>query len=378
MGRQVKILADYNIPKVEALFNTLGHVELVDGRKLGAQQLRDVDVLLVRSVTQVDRTLLQDSGVSFVGSATAGFDHIDIGYLAERDITLSLASGANAESVVEYVIAAICSQPRFLDAIFRGAPVGIVGFGHVGSRLARVLHALGVKVKVYDPYVDCGVFGSDLDTVLACTVVSLHCELSKQGDFPSWHLLDSTRLQSLHSDQLLINAARGGVIDNIALLERLHMSDAPVVILDCWEGEPDVQLDLVPLVAVATPHIAGYSYDGKIRGSLCLRDDLARFLGKSGGGYTELKPARMVVDAATSVAALLKHLISSVYRIEKDDQAFRYALTETNTQLHWFDQLRRDYPVRRELLGAEVLTAHEDAALSVIQRCFRLQLIWSD
>ena len=152
----LNIVADQNIPLASELFGSLGAVTLVDGRTLSAADLTEADVLLVRSVTRVDEQLLSGSTVQFVGSATAGYDHLDLAYLQQRNVRYALASGANAESVVEYVLAAICSQPDRFERLTNGARLGVVGYGHVGRRLVEVANCLGIDVSVYDPFVDGG------------------------------------------------------------------------------------------------------------------------------------------------------------------------------------------------------------------------------
>jgi erythronate-4-phosphate dehydrogenase len=372
----MNIVADRNIPLVTELFQDFGTVTLVDGRALGPDQLKHADVLLVRSVTQVNRDLLDESAVRFVGSATAGYDHIDLAYLAGRGIPCALASGANADSVVEYVLAAICLQPQFLQTLFKGGTLGIVGYGHVGRRLAEAAQILGANTKVFDPYVDCGHYASSLDDVLACDVISLHCELSKTGRFPSWHLLDKKRLDGLHHRQLVINAARGGVIDNHALRERLLQPDAPTVVLDCWEGEPAIDEALVPLVAVATPHIAGYSYDAKVRGTSMLRQAVACHLGFEIDTFRLTNDSHLKLRASIDVCSGLSDLLANVYCIEIDDANLRSAMREARPMsgAHWFDQLRRDYPIRRELRGTRVHAEVASEAVQRLQQCFQLQL----
>jgi erythronate-4-phosphate dehydrogenase len=373
----LNILADQNIPLASELFTPFGNVTLVDGRSLGAAQVQGADVLLVRSVTRVDECLLSGSKVQFVGSATAGYDHLDLTYLQGSKIPYALASGANAESVVEYVLAAICSQPSFLEKLFAGGKLGVVGYGHVGRRLVEVATCLGMNVGVYDPYVDSGAYTNDLQQVLNSDVISLHCELTDHGRFPSKHLLSKSRLDTLGNHQLLINAARGGVIDNVALLDRLQQPNAPVVVLDCWENEPSIHQQLVPVVTIATPHIAGYSYDGKVRGSVMLRDALARHLACQTSDVLLANDLCLNLDSSLSLAMSVSNLVTNIYRIESDDARFRSALADADSESggRWFDDLRRNYPTRRELLGARLFADARTDSLDQLAQCFKLQLI---
>lgn len=373
----LNIVADQNIPLAGELFRPFGNVTLVDGRSLGPTLVQEADVLLVRSVTRVDECLLSESKVQFVGSATAGYDHLDLAYLQGCKIPYALASGANAESVVEYVLAAICSQPNFLEKLFAGGKLGVVGYGHVGRRLAEVATCLGMDVGVYDPFVDCGSYTNDLQQVLDSDVISLHCELTDHGRFPSKHLLNKSRLETLGDRQLLINAARGGVIDNAALLDRLQQPNAPVVVLDCWENEPSIHQQLVPMVSIATPHIAGYSYDGKIRGSVMLRDALAKHLACQTIDASFYNDLCLNLDSRLSLALSVANLVTNIYRVDADDARFRRALAEADSESggRWFDDLRRNYPTRRELLGAKVSVDARTDSLERLAQCFKLQLI---
>jgi erythronate-4-phosphate dehydrogenase len=373
----LNIVADQNIPLVAELFKTMGNVTLVDGRGLTSAQVKEADVLLVRSVTRIDEQLLCGTQVQFVGSATAGYDHLDVPYLEQRQLPYALAPGANAQSVVEYVLAAICSEPSRFEALINGAKLGVVGYGHVGKRLVEVANCLGIDVSVYDPLVDCGAYASDLDHVLRSDVISLHCELTNSGPFPSKHLLNADRLGRLGKSQLLINAARGGVIDNEALLVRLHQPNAPTVILDCWEYEPLIDERLVPMVSLATPHIAGYSYDAKVRGTMMLRDALAQHLGCGVSDFKMDSELCLDLDSFDSFPLAVANLLSQVYRIEIDDAAFRSALARarSDTNGEWFDQLRRAYPIRRELWGAKLYAQDLTDITQKLAQCFRLQFI---
>ena len=373
----LNIVADQNIPLVKELFKSVGRVTLVDGRALCATQVTDADVLLVRSVTPVNEQLLAGSRVQFVGSATAGYDHLDLAYLAQRNIPVALASGANAESVVEYVLAAICSQPDFLTGLLNGGVLGVVGYGHVGKRLVEVATCLGMNVLAYDPFVDCGAYGTDLDRVLKCDVISLHCELTHNGPFPSQHLLNQARLDHLVGGQLLINASRGGVIDNSALLKRLHQDNPPTVVLDCWESEPKICEALASMVSIATPHVAGYSYDGKARGTMMLRDALGKSLNRSLNSFKFDSDVFLDVDSSGELSTVISDLIASVYRIETDDAELRSALAKANSASdgEWFDRLRRNYPIRRELMGATLVAEQFTDTVQTLGRCFRLELI---
>jgi erythronate-4-phosphate dehydrogenase len=360
----LRILADRNIPALDDCFGHLGDVRTVEGRGLQAADLRAVDVLLVRSVTRVDEQLLAGSPVRFVGTATAGVDHIDIPWLQHSGIGFAAASGANANSVVEYVLAAIAAVDDYLERLLAGGRVGIVGYGHIGRLLARRLRALGVGSLHYDPWLDQSALESpvSLAQVLACDVVSLHPSLTTADPWPSRHLLGPEALDSLGADQLLINASRGPVLANDALLARLRQPDAPRCVLDVWEFEPAVPPALLESVQLGTPHIAGYSHDAKLAATAMLAKALRQQLqlgsvDLASGGRAPL----LELPSELLGADLLRHLCQLRYDLAADDRRLRAAVlgvAETEARAA-FDQLRKDYPLRRELAGSPVRVVNE-------------------
>ena len=253
------ILSDENIPAVEYFLGDSGVVRQLRGRDMRAADLDGVDVLLVRSVTRVNEALLAGSAVQFVGTATSGVDHIDRDYLDQQGIGFAHAPGSNANSVVEYVLAAIASVPGKLEQLLAGGSVGIVGYGHIGSMLAARLRALGIEHRVYDPWLDQQLLSqpATLAEILACDVVTLHPELTRELPWPSFHLLGESELACLDANCLLINASRGPVLDNQALLRLLLAGHGPVSVLDVWEGEPALDHELLAQ-AVSYTHLRAH------------------------------------------------------------------------------------------------------------------------
>ncbi len=369
----LSILADENIPAAEQYFVALGTVRRAPGRRLQAADLQGVDVLLVRSVTAVGEALLGDSGVRFVGSATSGVDHIDRDYLQARGIGFAHAPGANANSVVEYVLAAIAACGSRLERLLAGGKLGIVGYGHIGRALAARADALGIEHCVYDPWLDPRIIRrpATLEQVLDCDVVSLHPELTFEHPWPSHHLIDARRLSRLRADALLINASRGAVVDNRALLTQLDTTGGPVAVLDVWEEEPAIHPGLLERATFGTPHIAGYSLDGKLRGTAMLAEAVAAAFGlewRDPAGSLEALPP-LAVPEQLGGADIARFLLSSRYDIRRDDHALREATLGRDPAVaaREFDLLRRNYPVRRELAGTEVYgrswSAHEQHLL---------------
>ncbi|MEP6391162.1 MAG: 4-phosphoerythronate dehydrogenase [Halioglobus sp.] len=358
------VAADANIPAVEEVFAGVGEVRRFEGRAITRDNLRDADVLLVRSVTRVDQSLLDGTPVRFVGTATSGFDHIDRGWLSSAGIAFAHAPGANANSVVEYVLCAVACVDGFLEKLLEGGSVGIVGCGNVGTALGVALTHLGIAWKVYDPWLDPQPNGSaTLNEVLACDVVSLHPELTRAAPWPSYHLLDESRLASLNESQLLINASRGEVVDQAALTQRLQSPGSPACVLDVWEDEPAVPVELLNLVRFGSAHIAGYSTDGKYLGTAMLASALASALDLDQlAGQVHLaippEPAPAIeLNVGQGVAPCLRSLLTSRYQVAEDDRRLRELLCcESGAAAAGFDRLRKHYPVRRELKGNAVHT----------------------
>ncbi|MEH6591471.1 MAG: 4-phosphoerythronate dehydrogenase [Halioglobus sp.] len=355
----LKIVADRNMRGVEAYFSGQGCVHYVDGRSCVAADVCDADILLVRSVTPVNESLLAGSAVKFVGTATSGFDHVDTDYLQHQGIGFSHAPGSNANSVVEYVLGAVAASGSFLEELLAGQSVGIVGYGNIGKALAIRLEALGIAYVVYDPWLapEEVANAASLQKVLSCTVISLHAELTRRQPWPSYHLLSTNELSQLGSSQLLINACRGEVIDGAALLERLQTGSAPEVVLDVWEGEPHPNKTLLERAAIGSAHIAGYSLDGKLLATRMLRDAMVNHLGlepptTSAINISAAEPLLAPADAAG--VELLRWAVQARYDIRADDKLLRQAMLDGTLQTGAFDQLRKSYRDRRELAGTTV------------------------
>lgn len=371
------IIADENIPGVERYFQQDASIEKVNGRTLTSVQVKDADVLLVRSVTAVNAALLEGSSVRFVGTATSGVEHIDVPWLQSQGIGFAHAPGSNANSVVEYVLAAIGGCENRLERLMQGETVGVIGFGVIGRQIVQRFRALGIECCVYDPWLPIEDIHNPvtLTQILGCEVITLHCELTKQPPWPSLHLLGEAELATLNSGQLLINACRGAVIDNRALLARLQQQDAPLVVLDVWENEPAVSSELLDLVEWGTAHIAGYSLDGKLLATRMLAAAAADCLNvglsddsRSVVGDLVEPPEPLQIMEHWRGAELVRELIQQRYDIRRDDELLRNALSsvvmhaenfsgateKAATDVVTFDSLRKNYAPRRELRGSHL------------------------
>lgn len=354
----MRIVADENIALLGEFFAHLGELNCYAGRTLSAEQLNTADVLLVRSVTPVNAPLLQHSAVRFVGSATIGYDHIDQAWLAAHDIAVSTAPACNAHSVVEYVFAALAylSEQKQLD--FSNKVLGIVGLGNVGSLLARFAQNLGFEVIGYDPFTQhTDIQQVELDALLRqADIVSLHTPLTKTGIHPSYHLLNAQNLPLIKQGAVLLNAGRGGAIDNVALLSFIQQAPQHLagLVLDVWENEPLPNKILAKIANIATPHIAGYSLEGKSRGTEMIYQALCTF--------SHIAPKHQLADFLPVLSHTLDwpqannlwqnyvRLLSVIYPIEQDNHAFKQTLliTDESERATAFDALRKHYWPRRE------------------------------
>lgn len=368
----MKILIDENMPYAEQLFSQLGEVVLKSGRTLTADDLVDVDALMIRSVTKVNAALIAKANkLKFVGTATAGMDHVDQALLKEKGIFFTAAPGCNKVGVAEYafsVMMVLAQQHGF--SVFEKT-VGIIGAGQVGSYLQQCLEGIGIKVLINDPpkqeQGDSRTF-TPLDTLIEqADIITLHTPITRDGEHPTHHMFDEARLNSLRGDQILINAARGPIVDNTALKARLLKNDGFIAALDVFEFEPEVDMELLPLLAFATPHVAGYGLEGKARGTTMIFNSYCEFLNKELNAHaSELLPTapvpKLVLDRAWDEATL--HTITQlIYDVRKDDALFRREISKPGS----FDLMRKNYWDRREY-SAVTLVGDESCNLSPLAK----------
>ncbi|MBM7343955.1 4-phosphoerythronate dehydrogenase PdxB [Pantoea coffeiphila] len=362
----MKILVDENMPYARELFSRTGTVVAVPGRPIPAAELDDADGLMVRSVTKVNAALLDGKPVKFVGTATAGTDHIDENYLNQQDIAFSAAPGCNAIAVVEYVFSALLLLAERDGFLLKDRTVGIVGVGNVGGRLQARLEALGIRTLLCDPpRADRGDAGEflPLETLVAeADVLTFHTPLFKQGPYQTLHIADEALLRALKPGTILINACRGPVVDNAALLNVLEQRDDLSVVLDVWEPEPELSLPLLDKVDIATAHIAGYTLEGKARGTTQVFEAWTQFIGQPQQVPLDtLLPApefgtitlRGELDQPT-----LKRLVHLVYDVRRDDAPLRHVAAIPGE----FDRLRKNYLERREWSSLRVVCDNAETA----------------
>ncbi|WP_322802916.1 4-phosphoerythronate dehydrogenase [Vibrio alfacsensis] len=359
----MKIIVDENMPYAEELFSQLGEVILKPGRTLTSDDLVDVDALMIRSVTKVNAELISKANkLKFVGTATAGMDHVDQALLKDKGIFFTAAPGCNKVGVAEYVFSVMMVLAQQQGFSVFDKTVGIVGAGQVGSYLEKCLKGMGINVLINDPFKqaegDSRSFTPLQELIETSDIVTLHTPITKEGPHPTHHLIDETVLNGLRSDQILINAARGPVVDNQALKQRLLKNDGFTAALDVFEFEPEVDMELLPLLAFATPHVAGYGLEGKARGTTMVFNSYCEFLNNELHAHaSDLLPTApvptMVLDRAWDEATL-HNITQLIYDVRKDDALFRREISKPGS----FDLMRKNYWDRREysavtLVGTE-------------------------
>lgn len=369
----MKIVADANIPFIEEVFQSIGTVTTVNGRQMNPDAVQDADVLLVRSVTKVDRDLLQDSAVKFVGTATIGTDHVDIDYLKSRNIGFASAPGSNAISAAEYVISSLFVLAKKQGFKLEEKTVGIIGCGNVGSYLLSCLQALDIQCLVYDPPRAQQFNDRDYvswEEVIQADIVTAHVPLTFEGDYPTYRMFDAPFFTQLKGNAVFINTSRGRVVDEGKLLTVLQKRTDLQLVLDVWEGEPNINTTLMCKAAIATPHIAGYSLDGKVRGTQMVYQAACRFFNQPEAWDIPPLPfadtfTAMQFNNSSSDIEVIYQSVLNAYDVMKDDQKLRKMLDLEQSQGgEYFDELRKSYPIRREFSNYEVIVSQARSHLS--------------
>lgn len=355
------------MPFAEEAFSTLGETIIKEGRKISADDVSDVDILAIRSTTDVSQDLLQDSSVKFVGTATIGTDHMDIAYMENAGIKWCFAPGCNANSVSEYVTSALLSLAYHHDLRLDGQTIGIIGVGNVGKLVAEKAKAMGMNVLLNDPpRQEAENNTSDfvaLDDLLAeADIITTHVPLVKEGKYPTYHLADSTFFHKMKPGTIFLNCARGAIVYTKAMLSAMDEGIVSHAVVDTWEGEPKINKDLLHHVDIGTPHIAGHSFEGKVMGTVMVYREACRFLGVEPVWTPDnLMPEPLVPNIEIDATDMtdedaLWNAVQLVYNVELDDKAFRAVPGK-------FDKLRREYPMRREFRFTNVSTINASRQL---------------
>ena len=370
----MKIVCDNKIPFLRGVLEPYAEVVYLPGKETTPEVVKDADALITRTRTICNEALLKGSPVKVIATATIGFDHIDTAWCENNGIIWRNAPGCNSWSVKQYISSVLVRLADRHGLSLEGMTLGVVGVGNVGSKVARVGRALGMKVLLNDPprarKEGPEGFVSLDEIVSRSDIITLHVPLSREGEDATWHLFDSARIASMRPSQILINSSRGPVVDNKALKQALKSRSILAGVLDVWEGEPDLDRELIDLLDITTPHIAGYSADGKANGTAASVRTVSEVLGlpltdwSPEGIPAPAQTLEFSVDAAgKSRQEVLSEAVLHTYDVLTDSDSLRAAPEQ-------FEKLRGDYPVRREpsafTLHLEGGTADEVESLRLI------------
>jgi Phosphoglycerate dehydrogenase and related dehydrogenases len=368
----IKIIIDDKIPYIQGAFEDVAEVVYLPGSKTTPEIAKDADAIVTRTRTICNEKLLAGSSVKFIATATIGFDHIDTDYCEANGIKWTNAPGCNSKSVEQYIASTIMVLAKKNGWDLKEKCIGVVGVGNVGSKVARICEIFGMKVLVNDPPRE-RAEGSEkfvsLQTIKEqADIITLHVPLEMKGEDATYHLGNEAFLNSLSRKPVLINSCRGEVIETNAVKAALKSGQLSGFVCDCWENEPDIDLELLALTDIATPHIAGYSKDGKATGTLMSVKAISDYFGLGLNNWTPsgvelpLKPVFEIDGAGLTEQEILSKAILHTYDIRNDDKAFR-----ENTEL--FEQLRGDYPVRREFPAFTILNKNlNESVLTKLQK----------
>lgn len=319
----MKVIVDDKIPFIRGQVERLAdEVVYRPGAAIGREEVKDADALIIRTRTHCNRQLLEGSRVRFIATATIGYDHLDTTYLDNAGIQWTNCPGCNATSVGQYVRNALLEAKRAGLVHLSEATVGIIGYGHVGKAVYNALCPYVGKILLNDPFLNL------YDNIQDCDIITFHTPLTTDGSYPTYHLADKQFLSSLKHQPLIINAARGGVVDEEVLLKAMESGQVRQAIIDTWEHEPDIDLELLERAFIATPHIAGYSADGKANATRMSLDSLAQWMNRSDA--FDIQPPMAEIERS---GLHYSPLADSCWLKEHPEQ---------------FEDLRGNYPLRRE------------------------------
>lgn len=338
----MKVVVDNKIPFIrEAIERIADEVVYLPGSDFTAKDVRDADALVIRTRTRCNRELLDGSSVKFIATATIGFDHIDVDYCREKGIAWQNCPGCNAGSVEQYLHSVFLLLKHQKGMQPENLCLGIIGVGHVGTRIQSMARSLGLRVLLNDPpradkgedsFVDLSVLARE------CDIITFHTPLNKDGKYKTYHLADANFFAALQRSPVIINTSRGEVIETSALLDALKAGQVKDAVIDTWENEPDINLELLEKVFLGTPHIAGYSADGKSNATRMALESLCQFFHIE-ASFDIIPPAL----PAFSYSSDSEEAFLQVYNPTRDSDALKQHPGD-------FEHLRGNYPLRREIL----------------------------
>jgi len=363
----LRVVADENMPNVDAWFAPISStIVRKPGRSLTSSDLHDADILLVRSVTQVNEALLAGTNIKFVGSATIGTDHVDQSYLKQQKIPFRYAPGCNAQSVADWLLSVLSRLHLDADLDWWNKTIAIVGVGNVGSKVVASLNRFGCNLLVCDPIKhEQGLLpdNRDLNTVLkSADIVCFHTPHTRTGDYPTHGLLDADRLSLMKPGAWLINAGRGPVFQYQPLVEAARAGSVNLV-LDVWPNEPSVEQELLDHVHLASPHVAGYSLEGKYKGTEMLAQAVSSEFHLNLAAQVappKIAPIDAQLYHQEDVRRWASELVLHVYDPARDTVALRASAQNGVVSAATFDELRKHYPERRELASVPVINVDSE------------------
>lgn len=347
----LKIVADDKIPFLRGVLEPFADVVYVPGNAIDNQMLQNADALLTRTRTRCNENLLKNTNVKFIGTATIGYDHIDTTWCEEHGIVWKNAPGCNASSVNQYIASTLSSLSDKYGFSLKDKTLGVVGVGNVGSRVVHTTEMMGLRVYLCDPprvrsEGSCG-FISLQGILRECDIITFHVPLSREGPDKTYQMINSDLLSSVNHGTIIINTSRGEVANGNALKDALRLGKISAVVLDVWQNEPAIDRELMSVCSQATPHIAGYSADGKAKGTAMIINELSRHfdLGIEDWETNDIpvpeNPEIQIDCSGMSHEEVIKKAIISTYDVKADDQRLRQNPAE-------FEKQRGEYPPRRE------------------------------
>ncbi len=376
----MKIVADSAIPFVDFAFGSYGDLVKLESKLIDSNAVRDADAIIVRSETKVDERLIAGSNVQFVGTATIGTDHVDADFLKSKGIAFASAPGSNSNAVVQYVYAALFTLAKRKHFLLKGKTLGVVGVGNIGSKIVRIGKKLGMDVLENDPPLQRATQEPRfvaLDDLMRSDFITIHVPFTRTGSDPTFHLFDRKRLSLMKRGSILINSSRGGVVDNNALGSSLMTGTIGEAVLDVWENEPKIDVDLLGKCAIGTPHIAGYSIDGKVNATkmilkaFCEHFDLRQSRDLSSLIPPPQLPVIEIDHPSAEVENILAGAINHCYNIERDDETLRRITSvESAERGTFFKRLRSSYHFRHEFSNYESRISGEGERLKEILTAF--------
>ncbi|RKX69269.1 4-phosphoerythronate dehydrogenase [candidate division WOR-3 bacterium] len=353
----MRIAADDSIPWVEEAFRTIGEVILLPPEEMVRENIGNCDVLVVRTTTKVNEDLLLGTKVKFVATSAVGVDHIDLDFLKKHNIGFANAKGCNSRAVAEYVFAALFALAAELDLDLRRSKIGVVGVGNIGSIVVRTADQIGMMVRKNDPPLKRQTGDPSfltLDDLMDCDIITLHVPLTYEGEDATYHLFNRERIFQLKDGAILINTSRGPVVDSKALIEAIDLKHL-ITVIDVWENEPDVDIELIKRSAIATPHIAGHSQEGVVTAVKMIYEQTCRYfnikpLWQSDHLLRPPDPCEYQIELETEKRCqLIDGIIRKVYDIRKDSNDLSLiSLHRPEERKGYFLHLRNNHRLRRE------------------------------